>query len=134
MGHSRQPEPFGTEGWYAHLERELRAALADVPPGTRFCLAERYVVDGGPDLGWHVRCSDGRVTFATEPADDADATLVVDIHIAREGLRPDSPEGRALQKAALLDGRIRWLGEPSRLPDALSGVHERIAALTRFDD
>src|SRR3954462_1285089 len=131
---------FGGPEWTQRIKEVFEDAVASGGDAT-FSISERYLdppahlVPAAGDLGWTCRIAGNAVEFTTEPADDVDVAIIADYQSILPAARlPHSDpvsaaESQALTGALVADGRLRVVAK-ARPPAFLSGVHDRMAAVT----
>lgn len=146
VGEPRRAE-FLSEPWIAMAREEIVQALSradrsdlDERGGTPFTLSEEFtnppahLRSGADTIGFSVRVGPGRVEVLGRPDSAADCRVVSDYRDALAIAR--DPDAAALDPAEverrIAAGRLRIIGDPSRMPLALQrlDVHRLLAART----
>ena len=136
---------FATTEWLAMLRGVFEQTVAggSHADDTDFAMCEVYTdvpahVSSAPRLSWHIRLSDGEVSFATEEIDDVDIKIVAEWALLSElsaveyGADGPPPDLIAKVAQAANEGRFQFIQRPAMKPPppAFGGVHNQVARRT----
>lgn len=132
---------FASPGWMSAIKSKLEAFAARDPSVTLsicevFTGAPRHLdADGDGVIAWHCRIADGRATFADGEADDVDIKNIADyaaiLPFARLILTPESrADYERMASEAMAAGKLQRIGDMSKIPPALHGLHNEMAVIT----
>lgn len=130
---------FAGPEWMAAIESKL-ARMAAANPDWRFGLCEVFTdspkhlaADG--TIAWHARVSGGKVDFRMGEVDDVDIKNIADyqaiLPFARLHLTPETQADYVkMSERALADGKLKRIGDSSKLPPAIHALHNEMAEIT----
>jgi len=130
---------FAGPAWMAAIESKL-GAFAAANPDARFGLCEVFTdspahlaADGV--IAWHCRVADGKVDFHMGDADDVDIKNIADyqtiLPFARLHLTSETrAEYEQMSARALEAGKLKRIGDVTKLPPAIHGLHNEMAEIT----
>lgn len=134
----------GTEPWLEGLRRIVEEMFAAAPPGSLadFTLCEVYTempqnVAPTGRLCWYIRVKSGKLDFGTSEIEDTDFKVIAEystvLPLVRLTFGDDAEAqrlGKEMVEAAMRDGRMKFEGDESVVPDAFAGLHDALAAIT----
>ena len=130
---------FAGPEWMAAIESKFRA-FAEAHPDARFGICEVFTgapAHLAPDgvIAWHCRIADGKLDFRLGEADDVDVKNVADyqaiLPFARLRLTPETQaQYEEMSERARADGKLKRIGDHTKLPPAIHGLHNEMAEIT----